>query len=76
MSHDGTISQTLPPAPAAVRARGTSGARCARCCRTCGSTRAASRVALAFLVAAKLANVGVPLVLKEIVDCLDPTQAR
>jgi len=32
-------------------------------------------VALAFLVVAKLANVGVPLVLKRIVDALDPTQA-
>ncbi|MEK6593327.1 MAG: ABC transporter ATP-binding protein/permease [Pseudomonadota bacterium] len=32
-------------------------------------------VALVFLVAAKLANVGVPLVLKEIVDALDPTRA-
>ncbi|MCW5604573.1 MAG: ABC transporter ATP-binding protein/permease [Burkholderiales bacterium] len=32
-------------------------------------------VALAFLVTAKLANVGVPLVLKEIVDALDATQA-
>ena len=29
-------------------------------------------VALGFLVAAKLANVGVPLVLKQIVDALDP----
>lgn len=32
-------------------------------------------VALAFLVAAKLANVGVPLVLKEVVDRLDSSQA-
>jgi ATP-binding cassette subfamily B protein len=32
-------------------------------------------VALAFLVVAKLANVGVPLVLKRIVDALDPTRA-
>jgi ATP-binding cassette subfamily B protein len=32
-------------------------------------------VALAFLVTAKLANVGVPLVLKEIVDGLDPARA-
>jgi ATP-binding cassette subfamily B protein len=32
-------------------------------------------VALVFLVTAKLANVGVPLVLKEIVDSLDPTRA-
>ncbi len=32
-------------------------------------------LALALLVAAKIANVGVPLVLKEIVDALDPTQA-
>jgi ABC-type transport system involved in Fe-S cluster assembly fused permease/ATPase subunit len=32
-------------------------------------------VALAFLITAKLANVGVPLVLKEIVDRLDSTQA-
>ncbi len=32
-------------------------------------------VALVFLVAAKLANVGVPLVLKRVVDSLDPTQA-
>lgn len=32
-------------------------------------------VALLFLVAAKLANVGVPLVMKDIVDALDPTQA-
>ncbi len=31
--------------------------------------------ALVFLVIAKLANVGVPLVLKEIVDALSPTQA-
>ena len=35
------------------------------------------RVALAllFLVCAKLANVGVPLVMKEVVDALDPSQA-
>jgi ATP-binding cassette, subfamily B, heavy metal transporter len=32
-------------------------------------------IALAFLVTAKLANVGVPLVLKEVVDALDATQA-
>jgi ATP-binding cassette subfamily B protein len=32
-------------------------------------------IALVFLVIAKLANVGVPLVLKEIVDALTPTQA-
>ena len=32
-------------------------------------------VALAFLVAAKLANVAVPLVLKEVVDGLDPALA-
>ena len=32
-------------------------------------------LALAFLVAAKLANVGVPLLMKEIVDSLDPTKA-
>jgi len=32
-------------------------------------------VALAFLVAAKLANVAVPLVLKEVVDGLDPSMA-
>ncbi|MDB5809525.1 MAG: metal transporter permease [Betaproteobacteria bacterium] len=32
-------------------------------------------IALTFLVAAKLANVGVPLILKRIVDALDPTQA-
>ena len=32
-------------------------------------------IALAFLVTAKLANVGVPLVLKEIVDSLDPQTA-
>ncbi len=32
-------------------------------------------LALAFLVAAKLANVGVPLVMKEVVDGLDPTLA-
>src|SRR6185503_13959920 len=32
-------------------------------------------IALAFLVTAKLANVAVPLVLKEVVDRLTPTQA-
>ena len=32
-------------------------------------------IAMAFLVSAKLANVGVPLVMKEVVDALDPTQA-
>jgi ATP-binding cassette subfamily B protein len=32
-------------------------------------------VALVFLVAAKLANVSVPLILKQIVDSLDPTRA-
>ena len=32
-------------------------------------------VALAFLTVAKLANVGVPLVLKEVVDSLDPSRA-
>jgi ATP-binding cassette subfamily B protein len=32
-------------------------------------------LALAFLVTAKLANVGVPLVLKEVVDALEPSQA-
>ena len=32
-------------------------------------------IALVFLVSAKLANVGVPLILKEVVDALDPTQA-
>ena len=37
--------------------------------------RARVLIALAFLVTAKLANVGVPLVLKEIVDALDSRQA-
>ncbi len=32
-------------------------------------------VALTFLISAKLANVGVPLVMKEVVDALDPTTA-
>jgi ATP-binding cassette subfamily B protein len=32
-------------------------------------------IALLFLIAAKLANVGVPLVLKEVVDALDPATA-
>jgi len=32
-------------------------------------------IAMMFLISAKLANVGVPLVLKEVVDGLDPTQA-
>src|SRR5918997_6102718 len=32
-------------------------------------------VALVFLVTAKLANVAVPLVLKEVIDTLTPTQA-
>ncbi len=32
-------------------------------------------VALTFLVAAKLANVSVPLILKQVVDALDPTRA-
>src|ERR1051325_10063956 len=32
-------------------------------------------IALTFLVTAKLANVGVPLVLKEVIDRLTPTQA-
>ena len=32
-------------------------------------------IALTFLVAAKLANVSVPLILKEVVDALDPTRA-
>ena len=32
-------------------------------------------IALAFLVVAKLANVGVPLVMKEVVDGLDPATA-
>ncbi|MGE5522349.1 MAG: ABCB family ABC transporter ATP-binding protein/permease [Rhodospirillaceae bacterium] len=32
-------------------------------------------IALAFLTTAKLANVGVPLVLKQIIDALDPTRA-
>ncbi len=32
-------------------------------------------IALSFLVAAKLANVGVPLVLKEVIDSLDATRA-
>jgi ATP-binding cassette, subfamily B, heavy metal transporter len=31
-------------------------------------------IALVFLIAAKLANVGVPLILKEVVDALSPTQ--
>ena len=37
--------------------------------------RARIALALAFLVAAKLANVGVPLVMKELVDALDPRLA-
>ena len=36
-----------------------------------GNGAGASRVALACLVAAKLANIGVPLVLKQLVDALD-----
>src|SRR5689334_24504340 len=32
-------------------------------------------IALACLITAKLANVGVPLVLKEVVDSLEPTRA-
>ena len=37
--------------------------------------RARVLIALAFLIGAKLANVGVPLILKEVVDSLDPRTA-
>ena len=56
-----------------VRAGGrTNGARCGSSLPYLWEFKWRVLLALAFLVAAKLANVGVPLVLKEVVDSLDP----
>jgi ATP-binding cassette subfamily B protein len=73
MAHHGTLSETLPrPAPAGRRSEWRSIAMLAP---YLWEYRARVAIALTLLVVAKLANVGVPLVLKEIVDGLDPSRA-
>jgi len=71
--HHGTISEA-PPAAAAAR-RGGEWRALALLAPYLWEFRGRVVIALAFLITAKLANVGVPLVLKEIVDGLDPTRA-
>jgi ATP-binding cassette subfamily B protein len=73
MSHDGTISQTLPPAPARARRNEWRAVRMLVPYLLEFKGRVA--LALALLVTAKLANVSVPLVLKEVVDRLDQSKA-
>ncbi len=71
----------LAPQSASVSAPGPAGARrnewhtVARVLPYLWEYRGRVLLALAFLIIAKLANVGVPLVLKEVVDALDPRQA-
>ena len=60
----------------AVRSAGcgaTNGGPSARWCPICGNTSGAWCSRSLLLVGAKLANVGVPLVMKEVVDGLDPS---
>jgi ATP-binding cassette, subfamily B, heavy metal transporter len=71
--HNSTVSVTLPRAGNARR-RGE-WRTLALLLPYLWEFRARVAIAIAFLVTAKLANVGVPLVLKEIVDRLDPTRA-
>src|SRR5262245_4251499 len=71
--HDSTVSGTLPRAGNARR-RGE-WRTLALLLPYLWEFRVRVAIAVAFLVTAKLANVGVPLVLKEIVDRLDPTRA-
>src|SRR5262249_19026255 len=71
--HHGTISEA-PPAAAAAR-RGGEWRALALLAPYLWEFRGRVVIALAFLIPAKLANVGVPLVLKEIVDGLDPPRA-
>src|SRR3972149_8390810 len=68
--------QTAPAgAPGADTARRSEWHTIARVLPYLWEYRGRVLLALVFLVIAKLANVGVPLVLKEIVDALDPRQA-
>src|SRR5262245_9216324 len=71
--HDGIVSGTMPSA-GGVRRRGAWRAL-ASLTPYLREYRGRVAIALAFLVTAKLANVAVPLVLKEIVDGLDPSRA-
>ncbi len=74
MSHaHGAVPAPLPEAPSAPRRRDWR--MLAMLLPYLWEYRWRVAVALAFLVIAKLANVGVPLVLKEVVDSLDPTRA-
>src|SRR5690606_29283010 len=76
------MSQTSPVTPGALAERRPAGMPPGRRRRVLPMLlpylweyRGRVAIALACLVAAKLANVGVPLALKEIVDALDPTRA-
>ena len=72
-----SIQQQTAPAgtPAANTARRNEWHTVARVLPYLWEYRGRVLLALVFLVIAKLANVGVPLVLKEVVDALDPRQA-
>jgi ABC-type transport system involved in Fe-S cluster assembly fused permease/ATPase subunit len=72
ISHPHTAA---PAAPAAARARRREWRVVPMLLPYLWEFRGRVAVALVFLVTAKLANVGVPLVLKEIVDALDATRA-
>ena len=72
--HPGTISEALPRACQA-RARATNGARSAILVPYLLEFKGRVAIAMAFLVTAKVANVGVPLVLKDVVDRLDQSKA-
>ena len=77
MRHHDTATLTLAPADPAARARQRRNEwRAARMLLPyLWEFKARVVVALAFLVVAKLANVGVPLILKEVVDSLDAQTA-
>jgi ATP-binding cassette subfamily B protein len=68
-------STTATPPPRGVPVRGTGWRAIKLLLPYVAEFKGRVAIALVFLVAAKLANVSVPLVLKQVVDALDPRQA-
>ena len=72
LAHSSPTASTVPNGPAAVQPERSDAATLRRLLPYLWQYRWRVALALAFMVGAKLANVGVPLLLKELVDALTP----
>jgi ATP-binding cassette subfamily B protein len=76
MGHDhGSVALRVPPKDPATPKRRSEWRTAAMLLPYLWEFRVRVAIALAFLITAKLANVGVPLVMKQVVDSLDPRTA-